>query len=51
MHTGPLQPVSKEAITAFDQISKILKKTPRSEWEFVLLVAKEKAESELSKTT
>ena len=47
MNIGPLAPISSKAMTALDKIAKILNNTPRSEWEFVLLQGKEKAEQKI----
>ncbi|MBI2446721.1 MAG: hypothetical protein HYV51_02780 [Parcubacteria group bacterium] len=44
MKSGPLAPITFEALKAIDRVAKILKKAPRDEWEFILLQAKEKAD-------
>ncbi len=41
---GPVTPITAEALHSLDAIALILLKTPRNEWEFVLLQAKSKAE-------
>jgi len=46
---GPLMPVSSKACKMLDRIARMLEKTPKNEWQFVLLRAKKKAEENLEK--
>ncbi len=48
MKTGPLDPLSKQALSAMDRIYKILAKVPRKEWEFVLKQAKSIADAKIA---
>ena len=46
MKTGPLEPVSSEAMTAISGVAKILSKVPKKEWQFVCKQAREKTDQE-----